>query len=296
MNPETRVAVVTDSGCSIRPDYPEAKNLGVMVVPLELKLWENGNYVPYPDTAITPEELYQRMREQPKNLPQTSGSIQGPLIETFKRLSDEKKPIVSIHVTSKHSGAYNSAITAKDIVYENAKNEGKEPVPIEVIDSKLVTLAMWFPVQLAGELAKKGATVEQIKNEVLDVIPKTHLYFILQTFENLKHGGRAKQIVQAYAASLLRIVPVMGLKDGELTDFARVRTDKKAKDRMIEMVGDAGKLLNVAVVHTNALDIAQTMRNDLRKIYKGDISIYEAQAVLGVHAAEGGVGIAFQTA
>ena len=294
MNQERRVSVVTDSGCSIRPDSKEAQESGVTIVPLEVSFWENGHDVPYLDTSISPEEFYERMRTS-KKLPKTSGVITGRLSETFQNLSHKTQSIMSIHITSEHSGVWQSAILAKDIVDEVARVEGKEPVPIEVIDTKQVSLTTWFPVKLADRLAQKGATLEQITSEVLEGLSKTHLYVTLQTFENLIKGGRANELAKAVLASILSIYPVLGLKDGKLTGLAKARTPKLARDTMVEMVGAAGKLVKVAVVHTNAIKTAESIKEALRKMYKDTIPIYDAGPVLAVHAGEGAIGIAFQT-
>lgn len=295
MRSEREIAVVTDSGSSIMPDSPEAKKFGVTVVPLEIRFWENGQYVSYPDAAIDPVDFYQRMRTSEK-LPQTSGAVPGRLAETFRHLSDQAKSIISIHITSRHSVAWESAVLAKKIVEDENMEKGKENVPMEIIDSKQVSLATWFPAELGARLSQKGATLAQIKTEVLEAISKIQLYVTLETFENLKKGGRANEVVKAVLASMLSIYPVLGFADGKLKDFAKARTVQKARETMIEMVGDAGRLVKLAIVHTNAINVAEGIKEALGKIYKGNIPIYEAGPVLAVHAGKGAVGIAFQKA
>ncbi len=291
MTSERKIAVITDSGSSIRPGSPEAEQFGVTVVPLEVKLWEDGKYVPYSDADISSVDFYQKMRTS-ERLPQTSGSVLGRLTEAYKNLSARAESIISIHITSKHSVAWQTAILARDNVHDDIP----EMKPIEVIDSKQVSLATWFPAQLAAELSIKGASLQQIKEEVLEAISKTQLYVTLQTFENLIKGGRADEIVKAVFASMLSIYPVLGLADGKLKDFAKARTAQKAREQMIQMVGDAGKLVRLAVVHTNAVALAEKVKEALGKIYPGSIPIYEAGPALAVHASEGAIGIAFQKA
>ena len=291
MTPEGKVAVITDSGSSIRPGSPEAEEFGVTIVPLEVKLWENGMYVPYSDAEISSVDFYQRMRSS-ERLPQTSGSVLGRLTEAYQKLSTRAQSIISIHITSKHSVAWQTAVLAKNLIQEKAPETG----PIEVIDSKQVSLATWFPAQLAAELSIKGVALQQIKEEVLEAIAKTQLYVTLQTFDNLIKGGRADEIVKAVFATMLSIYPVLGLADGKLKDFAKARTAQKARGQMIQMVGDAGKLVRLAVVHTNAIAVAEKVKGALGKIYQGNIPIYEAGPALAVLAGEGAIGIAFQKA
>jgi DegV family protein with EDD domain len=291
MNTERKIAVVTDSGASIRPENGKAQELGVTVVPLEIKFFENGQYVPYKDSDISSEEFYLRMKNSEK-LPQTSGAAAGRFSETFNKLSKEENSIISVQITSKHSVAWESAILAKNI----AEEESKEKMFIEVIDSKQVSLATWFLAEKAAQLAQKGASFEQVKNEVLETVPKVQLYTVLQGFENLKRGGRANEFIQGTLASLLSIYPIMGFSDGKLRQYGRERTSNKARQRMVEMVNDSGPLVKLAVVHTNAPDLAQQVKDLLELNYRGEISIYEAGPVLAVHAGEGAVGVAFQKA
>lgn len=290
MTPEQKVAVVTDTCGSIRPEHELAKQYEVVIVPVDVKFFEGGQYVPYSDLEITPQEFYQRMRASEK-LPQTSGAITGRVVKTFERLSGETDSIISIHVTSKHSVAWESAVLGKKLTQEKIPD-----LLIEVIDSRQITLGLWFLVEHAAMLSKKGASLKQIKEEVLEMIPKVQLLAVLESLENLKRGGRADHLVKAYLASLLSIYPVIGLKEGRLELFARARSPEKARKKMVEMIGDSGKLLRMAVLHTNVPARAKEVKESLQKIFKGEIPIYEAGPALGVHAGEGAVGVTFQRA
>jgi len=291
MSPERKVAVVTDSGSSIRPKDTLARESGVTVVPLDLKFFEGDQYVSYSDADVETEEFYRRMREG-KKLPQTSGAIPGRIVETFKHLSEKAQSIVSIHITSKHSVVWESAVLGKKLFQDDTTKD----TPIEVVDSKQVSLATWFPAEDAAQLAEKGATLEQIMEELKQRMPKISLYAVLESFDNLKLGGRAEDLVKGYLASLLSIYPVLTFVEGKLTQAARARTAQKARDRMVEMVADAGKLVKLAVLHANALETAKNIKEALSKVYKGGIPIHEAGPVLAVHAGEGTVGVVLQRA
>ncbi|MGB6881987.1 MAG: DegV family protein [Microgenomates group bacterium] len=288
MSQERKVAVVTDSGTSIRPEDKLAKEYGVTIVPLEIKFYENGEFVSYADLDITPQEFYDRMRSSEK-IPQTSGAVPGRICEIYNKLAKKTDSIISVHITSKHSVAWESAVLGK-----NLAEEDNPELLIEVIDSGQISIGTWWPAQIAAGLSQLGAGIEEIKEEVLEAITKIELRAVLESFENLKKGGRAREIAKAYFASLLKIYPVIGLKRGKLTMFDRERTASKARQRMVEMVGDAGELVRVALLHTNALELAKGVKESLAKIYKKPIPIFEAGTVLGVHAGEGAVGVAFQ--
>lgn len=283
------VAVVTDSGTSIRPQDSMAKENNVTIVPLDLKFFENGSYVSHSDLDIGSLEFYQRMREG-KKLPQTSGAISGRILETFRQISEKAQSIISVHITSRHSVAWESAVLGKELF----RAEVKKDTQIEVVDSKQVSLATWFMAEDAAHLSEKGATLEQIMAELKERMPKISLYAVLESFDNLKSGGRAEDLVKGYLASLLSIYPVLTFVEGKLTQAARARTAQKAREKMVEMVADAGKLVKLAVLHANAPETADKVREALSKVYKEPIPVYEAGPVLAVHAGEGTVGVAFQ--
>jgi len=294
MERDRHVAVVTDTGTSMLPNSPEAQNLKVTVVPLEIKFWEKGEYIPYSDDSkeiVNANDFYQKMRSS-KKLPETTGALPGRFVETFRNLKEKAGSIISINITAKESGVWQSAVTAKN----NVQEEAGPKTAIEVVDSKLVSLAAWFPVRAAANASILGATLRQIEDEVAEVIKKTQLYVTLETFDNLRKGGRAKDVVSAMIASLLSIYPVMGFADGKLKILGKGRSVQKARDQMIEMVGDAGNLVRLAVVHTNAPALAHKIKEALKGMIKEDIPIYDVKGALAVHAGEGAVGIAFQKA
>jgi DegV family protein with EDD domain len=293
MERDRHVAVVTDSGTSMLPDSPEAKDLGVTVVPLDIQLWNGKEYISYPENKIDTKSFYEQMRTS-NRLPLTSGSVIGRLTETFEDLRKRYKSIVSINITSKHSAVYDSAVAAKDIVLERLLPETQ----IEILDSKFASIASWFPVETAALSAKKGASISQVCDDANEVIGKTELLVALETLENLRRGGRGKEFIQAIFASILKITPIIGFENGFIKRVETARSPEKARQSMLELVGSAGNLVKLAVIHTNAKDLAERMKMELisRKIFKGEIPIYEARAALAVHAAAGAVAFAFQKA
>lgn len=282
-----RPIIITDSGCSMRPEFAEVKEKGVLILPLKLSFYENGEYVSCDDLSVTPEEFYQRMRSSEK-LPQTSGSVEGEAAKLYSSLPENSK-VISIHITSKHSVAFNSARLAKEFVATE-----KPDLLIEVIDSRQLSLGQWYLTELAAELSLRGAGIDEIKAAVLETIPKIQILAALESFDNLKKGGRANEVMKAVVASVLRIYPVLGLKEGKLEQFTRVRSAKKAREKLVEITSDSGKLTKLSIVHANSPELAEEIRMGLAKFRHGNIPIYEIGPVLGVHTGEGTVGVVFQ--
>jgi DegV family protein with EDD domain len=291
MERDRRVAVVTDSGSSMLPKSPEAIRAGVTVIPLEVKFFEGGKYVPYSDADVSTENFYERMRSGEK-LPETTGALPGRFVEVYKDLKERVDSVISIHITSKHSGVWQSAVTAKDIV----TNLPGPKTEFEIVDTGQVSLASWFAAEAAGLASLKGANLNQIKDEVMEVVKNSQLFVTLATFENLKKGGRGKDILKAVLASVLSIYPVIGFEKGELKNFAYTRSVQKARNQMIEMVGDAGKLVKLAVIHANVPELAEKTKETLKSVFAGDIAVYNITGALAVHAGEGALGVALQKA
>ncbi len=285
-----KVAVVTDSASSMRPEYPEVQELGVNVLPAEIIFSEGDKLVPCSDFDITPAELYRRMRDS-KRIPLTSGGITGVAIETYERLANQTNSIISIHATSRHSTLYDSTVNAARHIMEK-----KPELSIEVIDSRGISMGLWFLVEQAVMLARGGARLEQIKEEVLATMPKIRFLLSLATLENAIKGGRV-HFLAGYLAALLNIKPILELVDGELKETGRMRTLARARQEMMNRVRDEkSEIVKMAVVHTNDLNAAEETKQELAAFYHKEIRVYEAGAALGVHGGEGAVALIFQKA
>jgi DegV family protein with EDD domain len=292
-----RVKVVTDTGCSFRPGDPEVESSGITLIPLQLSIIEDGQWQTKQETELTTEQFYKTMKimvEQEKELPKTSGLSPGVARDIYLSLfgREDTEAIYSTHITKAHSQALDSAwVGAQDAITSVDKE-----FPITVADSKQLSLGQWWVAKHAAWVAEKGADVRQVVEEVTEIIPKIQLLAVLETFENLKKGGRADQIKGLLASMLsaISIHPILGLRDGKLDLFGRARNSKKARTKIVEMVGDMGELVNVGVIHTNAIQLAEEVKNSLGNIFKGMIPIVDAGPALATHAGEKAVAIVSQ--
>lgn len=291
MEREQKIAFVTDSGTSMLPKSPEAIALDVTVIPLETRFFENGKYVPYSDEDFTTEEFYSRMLSS-KMLPETVGGLPNKFVEAFKKLRDDYSSIISVNITSEESAVYQSAVTAKNIVL----GENGQPVDIKVKDSKLVSLAAWYPLEAGVNTYRKGGSMKDIEDEIEEAIKKSQLFVTLESFHNLLKGGRARQVVQAFFGSIMSKYPVLGLVDGRLKALAIEYGVQNARNRMFQMVGDSGKIFKLAILHTNVPFLARKTRESMKNIFGGNIPIYNIKGALAVHAGVGALGIALQKA
>jgi DegV family protein with EDD domain len=286
MSKET-VAVITDSGSSIRPESSLAKELDVISVPLNVKFLEINaqgklDWVSYEDsdTELPSDTFYQKMAQSSK-LPQTSGAIPGKLFKHYEELVAQDRPIISIHITARHSEAYGSAALASKMT--------KEKYPhalIEVVDGKNVSIGTWFLVELAAKLANEGYPLKDINKIVLEAIPNIHLTASLSTFKNAVAGGRLNPAA-GFVGSSLHLRPTVALVSGKIEFQGVTRTAGGAQKELISRVENTKEdITKLAVVHTNFLEGAIAFRKGLAKIYSGNIGIHEAGPLLGVHTGE----------
>lgn len=290
MESEKHVRVVTDSGSSMRPEYKNVQELGVVILPLDVVFHDGNNMTTISDFDLEIEDFYKGMANS-KKLPTTSGAVTGKALMAYRDLSSQTKEIVSIHLTSSHSGVYNSAVIASQQI-----KEGLPELSIEVIDSKNLSLGAWYIVEAAAMLAQEGAPIETVKQEALEVIPKIETYIGLYTLDNVIAGGRVPTLM-GHVASVLQINPVLEVRNGKLEIIMKPRTFGKAKKAIVERVAlSDAEILKMSIVHANAPDTANEIKEALSEFYHGEIGVYEAGTVLGVHAGIGTVGVSFQKA
>jgi DegV family protein with EDD domain len=268
-----KVKVVTDSTADLPPQL--AKELGITVVPVYLRF---GDEVYRDRVDISEDEFYQRLLHDPIH-PSTTQPSPQDFVDVYKGLAQEADGIISIHVTSKLSGTYNSALHGKELV-------GKE-CPIEVIDSQLVTMGLGQLAIVANTIAKSGKSLQQVAEEVRQMIPSIHLLGLLDTLKYLALGGRIGK-VQALLGSVLNVKPMLTIHDGELVPVGRVRSRTKGIDRLFDFVKNAVDIQDLAIVYNTTPDEAQALGEHLGSIFpKEQIRLARLGPALGVHAGPG---------
>jgi fatty acid kinase fatty acid binding subunit len=273
------VRVVTDSSCDLPADL--VGQLGIEVVPLTIRFGEEE----FVDRVeLTPAEFWARMRESPF-LPETSAPSAGAFEDLFRRLVDQGADgIICITLSSKLSGTLQSAQVGSKAV------EGE--VPIEVIDSQTVSMAVGNLAAAAARMAAEGSDVPSIAAHVADLRDRTELFGTLDTLENLKKGGRIGG-AQALLGSMLSIKPVVTVDDGEVQPAARVRTRSKALRWLVDRVKEEGTVENLAVLHGDAPDV-NTLLEMFEPLYPTDqIVVGEVGPVIGTHAGPRVIGVTY---
>jgi len=146
----------------------------------------------------------------------------------------------------------------------------------------------------AAEMAKAGESMEKIVEGVKQAIPKTYLFFLLDTLEYLRRGGRIGK-AKALLGSVLNVKPMLTVKDGVLVPAGQVRTRAKGIDKLFEFVKEATDIQDLAVVYNTTPDEAQALADRLGSVFDSEkIRIARVGPGLGVHGGPGAMLVSFR--
>jgi len=267
------IKIVTDS----TSDLPKAlaDELGITVVPVYV-LFGNNTYRDRID--ISENEFYDKLLNYPVH-PTTSQPSPQDFADVYSELAKDADGIISVHISSKLSGTYNSAMQAKEMV--------KASCPIEVIDSSNVSMGLGLIAIRAAQLAGSGNTFQQVVEEIRQLIPKIHVWALFDTLKYLAKGGRVGK-AKAMMGSVLNIKPLLIVKDGELMPATKARSREKGIDLLFDYAVKSTGIQDLAVVYTTTLDEAQALADRMGAIFERErIKIARLGPALGVHAGPG---------
>ncbi|MBX7214201.1 MAG: DegV family protein [Thermoflexales bacterium] len=273
------VKIVTDTGSGLSLD--EMKAWGVAGMP--------GIYVMFGDESyretwdISNDAFHAKLKSDPR-FPTTSGATFDDFMKVYEPIKNDG--IVSIHLSKKLSVTVDSARVA-------AKELGTD---IAVIDTQFINIAQALYVREALRMANAGASVAEIKTHIEGLIPRTRLYILFETLENLRRGGRIGAAA-ALLGGVLQAKPILSLKDGALVPVERVRTMPKALARLKEIALEDLKKSAAPMIgfmHSHAPEgVAAFARDVCAELNYKDPLILEAGAAVAAHAGPGAIGIAY---
>jgi DegV family protein with EDD domain len=271
------VRVVTDSTADLPPE--EAAELGITVVPLQVIF---GDQVFRDGVDLSGEEFFRRL-ETAHELPRTSQPSIGEFQRVFEELAQQTDNILAIHISSGFSGTADTARLAAQALAGRCR--------IEVIDSGTVSMALGFAVLAAARAARWGANLDTCAARARSVLGRQRLAVVLDTLEYLRRGGRIGR-AQAFLGGLLRLKPILTVRDGEAYPLARVRTRKKALDEMLRMCEEWGELAEAAVMYSTNIDDARYVATEIGRRLPGvPVHMGRIGPVIGVHGGPGLVGV-----
>ncbi len=282
----SKVAIVTDSVVSI----PEGliQSLNIHWVPYYI---HRGKEV-LRDLVTIQRDAFYKWLPTAQELPKTASPGPGDYMKMYERLADEGvHEIVSIHMTSKGSGAFQAALAAKAMILEVIPE-----LRVEVIDTLNVSMCQGWMVIEAARASLDGRSLSDIVSQVKRMMPVTRMIQTADTLKYLYMGGRigkAKRLL----GSLLRIKPLIGMEDGVIVPLGQVRSRKKAYQAMADMVeaavGTMGKI-KVAYVHAAAQEEVEKLKALIEERFTcAESLIAELSPALGVHTGPGTAGLCY---
>lgn len=274
------IRIVTDSTADITPET--AETLGITIVPLSV-FFDDETYRDNID--LDNATFYQKLQAS-KTLPRTSQPAPALFQEAYTRLIDEgADAILSVHISSKLSGTYQSACTAW-----NSLTDEQRTIPFVAIDSKSVSAGMFVTLKNLVEMAAQGSSLEELKAYAEDRFSRTRILALLDTLEYLRRGGRIGN-AKALLGNMLSVKPIVALnKEGEVVPVEQPRTRNKAFARATQLVADYGKLEELALAESD-VEIGTQLAQVLKTVYPEEIAQYKLGAALGTHTGPGTVGI-----
>ncbi|RXI99846.1 DegV family protein [Anaerobacillus alkaliphilus] len=274
-----KIAWVTDSTAYITKELEN--NPDVYVMPLAIifpdRTFEDG-------VDLTTEELYRRINTS-KEVPKTSQPPVGKFAELYEKLKSEYDQVIAVHVSGKLSGTVDSSRSGMEM----AELDG------EVVDSLSMSYTITTLLYKGIELAKTMDNHKEIAAILREEALNSEKYILLGSLDQFHKGGRMSKTA-FLLGNLLQIKPIITIKTtGEFDLFQKVRSEKKASNRMIELIAEAAdkhKITEVQIMHGNVLDKALEFKKKIEEQFpQMNIVVGEISSAIAVHAGEGTVAL-----
>lgn len=280
-----QVAIVTDSTASIPEPMLDELNIHTVAYYIH-----RGSEV-LRDLVTVQRDEFLRWMMTATSLPTTASPGPGDYLDSYRTLIGRGlRNIISIHMTANGSGAYQAASIAR-----NALREEAPEVRIEVVDTRNVSLCQGWMVIEAARAALAGLSLDQILDRVRRMIPVTQMVQTADTLKYLYLGGRIGK-AQQLVGSLLRIKPLIGMKDGVIVALGKAHSRLQAYTSMADLVAEKvgrGKA-KVAYVHAGALQEVERIKGLVEsKVDVVESFFAELSPALAVHTGPGTAGLCF---
>lgn len=272
--------IVTDSGCDLTRE--QCLELGVTMLPLKVQLGER-TYLSGVD--LTPEEFYDLL-DQTEQMPLTSTPSVGDFEETYQKLAETDREILSIHISSGLSGTSNAAEVAAR----------QADASVTVLDTLTLSSGTGWQVEAAARAVKAGWGKEQILGMLKQIQEATNAHFTLPDLKYLIAGGRISHL-RGLLASLLGIKPIIEVNktDGKYYDIGKKRSFLKAIQEIPALIlkkYSEGTKLRAQIVHASNPEGGEMLRKAVNAVFQCEwLPDSQIGPALGAHTGRGLVGL-----
>lgn len=276
------IKIVTDS----TSDMPQsmAKQYEIEVVPLNIHF---GDQVYKDGIDLSTDEFFDKLINGPE-FPTTSQPSIGEFIETYEKIAEPGDDIISIHVSSKLSGTYNSA--------EQAAKQLEGKINVHLVDTQQVTITVGLAAISAAKSVSDGGSVNDAISASLSTASRSNFYALFDTLEFLSKGGRIGK-AQSMLGSLLKIRPLLMLEEGLVAPYAKARSKKAGLLKMEKTIRSLGEAEEIAVMYSTDSEDAEVIANSLSDLLPSgkEPIILKVGPVIGTHAGPGLVAVGLIT-
>ncbi|MFL5761037.1 MAG: DegV family protein [Thermomicrobiales bacterium] len=277
----TRIAIVTDSTCDLSPEV--RAQFGITMVPLNVHFGEESLR---DQIDLTSDEFMERLQRS-RELPKTSQPSVGLFEETFRSVAEDHDAIIAVLISSKLSGTVQSATVAA----ESLINE----TPVEIVDSRNVSLGLGFQVIRAAELVAGGLNLTEVASEIRADTARYHLAFLVDTLEYLQRGGRIGRAA-SLVGTVLHLKPILGIEEGQVVPYERTRTKWKAIEGLAQFARGFPQISRLGVLYsTDAGEVDQLEARLLGVQATHGRVRAQFSPVIGTHVGPGALGICVYT-
>ena len=277
MTEKKKIAWITDSTAFITEELKNHPD--VYVIPLTITFGDES----FEDGIdLTTEQLYERIRSH-KEIPKTSQPSAGRFAELFEKLKENYESAIAIHISSKLSGTINSCLSGAALA----------DFPVEAVDSRAMSTVITTLMTKGFQMEENGESAKDIAEKLRNEAKKAENYVLLGNLDQFYKGGRMSGTAYLLG-SVLMIKPIIQINtDGEFILFDKVRSEKKAIKRMLELLGESYKkhtITEVQLMHGNVYEKAKEIAEEMKALFpKLNIFIGEISSTIAVHAGEGTV-------
>jgi len=281
--------IISDGGCDFTKEEARQHNVGV--VPFYVSFDEKTHLKEGVD--ITKEEFFKRLSTEKNLFPKTSQPTPQDYVDAYTPHLEAGKNILSLTISSKLSGTYNSATLAANILKEDYPNR-----TIIVIDSLNCAVGQGLILREIIKMRDDGYMIFKAAEIANEIIKTTRIYFTLDSLEYLRRGGRVGPTT-AFVGNLLGLRPVLHLVDGAVEQLESVQGKKKVLQLMeggiVGALKDDLQNVNLCIGHILSNDDAVALKASLESALGTKITnpIAEIDATIGTHAGPGALAVAY---
>jgi DegV family protein with EDD domain len=263
------VRIITDSSASI--PQPLVEELGITVIPSLICF---GEEVYRDGVDLSTEQFYERLTSD-KNFPTTSVPAPQSFVDAYERLAEEADEVAVITISQK--------LSAVGEVARQAMGLARRCPRVEIVDTTWALMSQGLIVITAARAARDGANLDEVLEVARRNIPRTDLRMAFDTLKYLERGGRIGK-AQAWMGSMLRINPILGLKDGEICPVGREHSRSKAIDSLCDFARSFAHIEEMAIGDGTTPEEAESLAARLNDSFPAERVIrFKVTAAVGAH-------------